>query len=135
MPSTLPKLLVYSAVSAFPNASRLRLFLLEKGVEGLFEQRLVDVLGGEHRCWPHVQRNPWGEVPVLELPDGSHLSEAAAIARYVDQQWTGTRAVMGTTPLLQALDVQWEEASASTSSCPCSPWPMCPTASAVLSWS
>ena len=109
MATVVSPLVIYSAVSAFPNATRVRIFLLEKGVSDQFHQVYVDMLAGEHRKWPHLKRNPWGEVPVLTLPDGSFLSEAAAIVRYIDQSYPGTRQVLGGSPLLQALDVQWEE--------------------------
>ena len=103
------KPVIYSAVSALPNPTRVRLFLVEKGVSDEFDQVLVDVLGGEYKGWAHIKRNPWGEVPVLVLPNGEFLSEAAAIVRYIDHSRPGNRLVTGDTPLLQALDMQWEE--------------------------
>jgi hypothetical protein len=62
---------------------------------------------GAQRGWQHLKRNPWGETPTLELEDGSTLSEATAIARYIDNSHPG-RKIMGETPLEQALDQQWD---------------------------
>ena len=109
MSSPTSKPIIYSAVSAFPNPTRLRLFLAEKNVTNHFQHVLIDMLNGEHKKWPHLKKNPWGEVPVLTLPDGSYLSETAAIVRYIDTSMSGSRLVTGSTAVLQALDMQWEE--------------------------
>ena len=103
------KLVIYSAQSSFVNASRVRLFVHEKGIAAQVEQVELDMLAGEHKRWPHLKRNPWGEVPVLVLPDGSHLSEAAAIVHYLDHRWAGTRRITGDTLEQQVQDIQWEE--------------------------
>ena len=102
------KPILYSAVSAFPNPTRVRLFLAEKQLSSEYTLVNVDMLGGEHKRWPHTNKNAWGEVPVLALPDGSFLSEAAAIVHFIDASTPGSRRVTGSTPLQQALDVQWE---------------------------
>ena len=102
------KLRLYTSPSAFPNPQRLRLFIHEKGIADQFDETIYDMApGGEQRKWPHLKMNVWGETPTLVLEDGSYLSEAAAIARYLDQQYPG-RKIMGATPLEQGQDTMWE---------------------------
>lgn len=101
-----PKL--FTSPSAFPNPQRLRLFMHEKGIAQQFEEVIYDMApGGEQRGWRHLKMNPWGETPTLALPDGSFLSETAAIARYLDGTCEG-RKVMGATPQEQGLDAMWD---------------------------
>ena len=102
------RLRLYTSPSAFPNPQRLRLFLHEKGIAEQFDETIYDMSpGGDQRKWPHLKMNPWGETPTLVLSDGRALSEAAAIARYLDQLHDG-RKIMGQSPLEQAMDTMWE---------------------------
>lgn len=102
------RLKLYTSPSAFPNPQRLRLFLHEKGIAEQFEETIYDMSpGGDQRKWPHLKMNPWGETPTLVLSDGYCLSEAAAIARYLDQLHDG-RKIMGQSPLEQGMDTMWE---------------------------
>ena len=102
------RLKLYTSPSAFPNPQRLRLFLHEKGIAEQFEETIYDMSpGGDQRKWPHLKMNPWGETPTLVLSDGHYLSEAAAIARYLDQVHDG-RKIMGRSPLEQGMDTMWE---------------------------
>ena len=60
----------------FPNPRRVRIFLAEKGIEGIaFEQ--VDVPAGAHRRAPFLAKNPYDSVPVLELDDGGTIADEA----------------------------------------------------------
>jgi glutathione S-transferase len=98
------KLRLFTSPSAFPNPQRLRLFMHEKRIADQFEEHIYDMTpGGEQRQWPHLKMNPWGETPTLQLGDGSVLTEADAIVRYLDQSYPG-RKIMGETPLQQGLD-------------------------------
>ncbi len=65
-----------------PNGLRVTVFLAEKGLE--IPVVPVDILGGEPRREPFLSLNPLGEVPVLELDDGSVLTESVAICRYIE---------------------------------------------------
>ena len=103
------KLRLFTSPSAFPNPQRVRLLMLEKGIEDHIEEVVLDMApGGQQRGWQHLKRNPWGETPTLELPDGSYLAESAAIGRYLDQSFPG-RKIMGETPLQQAQDAMWDD--------------------------
>ncbi len=103
------KLILYTSPSAFPNPQRVRLLMHEKGIAQHVEERVLDMApGGEQRGWRHLKRNPWGETPTLELPDGGYLAESVAIARYLDLSFPG-RKIMGEEPLEQAQDVMWND--------------------------
>ena len=82
--------------NGFPSPRRVRIFLAEKGIKGIeFEQ--VDVPEGEHRKAPFLAKNPFGTVPVLEMDDGTCISETAAICRYFEERHPAP-ALMGETP-------------------------------------
>ncbi len=65
-----------------PNPRRVRVFLAEKGVEIPSVQ--VDLAKAEHKQPEFLAKNSMGAVPVLELDDGSYLSETVAICRYIE---------------------------------------------------
>lgn len=79
----------------FPSPRRVRMFLAEKGIEGIpFDQ--VNVPNGEHRQAIFLSMSPYGTVPVLELEDGTYLSETVAISRYFEERYP-INPLMGTT--------------------------------------
>jgi glutathione S-transferase len=65
-----------------PNPRRVRIFAAEKGFELLLED--VGILAGQSRTPEFLAKNSSGAVPVLELDDGSYLSESVAICRYLE---------------------------------------------------
>jgi glutathione S-transferase len=102
-----PRLRLFTSPSAFPNPQRLRLFMHEKGIAGLFDEQVYDMTPvGEQRQWRHLRMNPWGETPTLRLADGGFLAETDAIVRYLDQSHPG-RKITGETPLEQGQDTMW----------------------------
>jgi len=68
--------------SLAPNPRRVRIFAAEKGINLTLED--VDILAGQSRTPEFLAKNSSGAVPVLELDDGSHLSESVAICRYLE---------------------------------------------------
>jgi len=66
-----------------PNPTKVRIYLAEKGIE--IEQELVNLAKGEQRSPEHLARNPFGSLPVLELDDGSHLTESLAIIELFEE--------------------------------------------------
>lgn len=66
-----------------PSPRRVRMFLAEKGVTVPVVQ--VDLRAGEHLRPEFLKLNPWGTVPVLELDDGTTISEASACCRYIEE--------------------------------------------------
>jgi glutathione S-transferase len=68
--------------SVAPNPRRVRIFAAEKGINLKLEE--VDILAGQNRTPEFLAKNSSGAVPVLELDDGSHLTESVAICRYLE---------------------------------------------------
>lgn len=66
-----------------PNARRVRVFLAEKGID--VPRVPVDLGKFEHRNAEFTARNPFQRVPVLELDDGTNLTESVAICRYFEE--------------------------------------------------
>jgi glutathione S-transferase len=67
-----------------PNPRIVRMFMAEKGIE--IEKQTVDLRGGENRGEAHLARNPMGQMPTLELDDGSYLAEITAICEYLEEK-------------------------------------------------
>lgn len=66
-----------------PNPRRVRWVMAEKGIEDI-EIVLIDLMTGQHRSPEHRARAGTSHVPVLELDDGTCLSESLAICRYLE---------------------------------------------------
>jgi glutathione S-transferase len=66
-----------------PNPRRVRVFLAEKGIEVPTEP--VDMGQLAHRSDAMARRNPLKRLPVLELDDGTILTESIAICRYFEE--------------------------------------------------
>ena len=86
------------------NPRRVRIFLAEKGVT--IPRVEVDMAGGENRRAPFLTINPMGTMPVLELDDGTHLSESMAICRYIEELHPQPN-LFGATPLERAQVEMW----------------------------
>jgi glutathione S-transferase len=65
-----------------PNPRRVTIFLAEKGVE--IETVPVDMGALGHKGEEVTRRNPLQRLPVLELDDGTVLTESIAICRYIE---------------------------------------------------
>jgi glutathione S-transferase len=66
-----------------PNPRRVRVFLAEKGIE--IPVVSIDMAQMEHRSQEITRRNPLQRLPVLELDDGTVLTESVAICRYFEE--------------------------------------------------
>lgn len=73
---------LYTAHRA-PYPRRVLMFIHEKGIEGI-ECVDIDLMAGAHRSPEFKRLNPFSRIPVLELDDGSALSEARAICSYLE---------------------------------------------------
>jgi len=87
-----------------PNPQVVRMFLAELGME--IETVKVDIMAGENREEGHLNRNPMGQLPTLELDDGSYLAEITAICEYLDDLRGGTE-LIGTNPEERAVTRMW----------------------------
>lgn len=87
-----------------PNPRRVRIFLAEKGIEVPLVSVDMGALG--HRSEDITQRNPLQRLPVLELDDGTVLTESVAICRYFEELHP-TPALFGTGALGKAQVEMW----------------------------
>ncbi|MCZ6892819.1 MAG: glutathione S-transferase family protein [Gammaproteobacteria bacterium] len=66
-----------------PNPRAVRMFALEKGLDLPTED--LDLLAGENRAEPYVKKNPGGQMPALELDDGTIIAETVVICEYLEE--------------------------------------------------
>jgi glutathione S-transferase len=66
-----------------PNPRRVRIFLAEKGIEVPLVP--IDMVTMGHKSEEMTGRNPLQRLPVLELDDGTMLSESVAICCYFEE--------------------------------------------------
>ena len=84
-----------------PNPTKVRLYLAEKAAGGTsidLTEVTVNLREGEQKSPEHLARNPFGKLPVLELDDGSFLTESLAIIEYFEELHPDPP-LIGTTPL------------------------------------
>jgi glutathione S-transferase len=80
-----------------PNAVRIRIVLAEKGLEDQVEYQTIDLIKAEQKQPAFLAMNPIGKIPVLELEDGTIISESTAITEYLDNL-DGNPTLTGKTP-------------------------------------
>ena len=86
----------------FPNPARIRIVLAEKNLDAQIEFVSIDLIGAEHKQAAFLARNPSGVLPVLELDDGTYISESTAITEYLDNL-DGNPTLTGKTPREKAM--------------------------------
>ena len=91
-----------------PNPRRVCIYLIEKGLEVPMEE--VGVPGKPILDPAFLEKAPHRRVPVLELDDGTLISEAMAICRYFEAQHPDPP-LMGADPLEMARVEMWERMS------------------------
>ena len=79
-----------------PNPTRVRICLGEKAIDDL-EMELVSFVEEQQKSEVHRKRNPLCKVPVLELNNGSFLTESTAIIEYLEELHPDPP-MIGTTP-------------------------------------
>jgi glutathione S-transferase len=80
-----------------PNPARIRIVLAEKGLDSKIEFVKVDLISAAHKQRDFLDKNPSGVLPVLQLDDGTYLSECTAITEYLDNL-DGNPTLTGKTP-------------------------------------
>jgi glutathione S-transferase len=80
-----------------PYPARVRIALAEKKLRSSVRFVSVNLRKGEHKRPEHLARNYSGTLPVLELDDGTYISECTAITQYLDAL-DGHPTLTGTTP-------------------------------------
>jgi glutathione S-transferase len=66
-----------------PNPRKVRIFMAEKGISIPLER--IRMQKREHKAPEFVAKNSLGQVPMLELDDGTCISESLAICRYLEE--------------------------------------------------
>jgi glutathione S-transferase len=95
---------LYGAPMPAPNPRRVRIFLAEKGID--LPETPIDLMKREHKSAEHRARNSMGQVPTLELDDGTCISETVAICRYFDETQPDPP-LFGRTPVEKATVDMW----------------------------
>lgn len=75
-------MILYGEQNPAPNPRRVRIFIAEKGIP--LQETRVELGKGQHKSPEHVARNSLGQVPTLELDDGTFISESVSICRYLE---------------------------------------------------
>lgn len=88
-----------------PNPRRVRIFLAEKGVEVPLVPVDMGALG--HRSAEVTALNPMQRLPVLELNDGTVITESVAISRYFEEIYPEP-ALFGRGAVGKALVEMWQ---------------------------
>jgi glutathione S-transferase len=88
-----------------PNPRRVRIFLAEKGLS--IPRVEVDLGKLEHKRPEFGALNPFQTVPILELDDGTLISESIAICRYVEELCPEPN-LFGATALERAMVEMWQ---------------------------
>ena len=83
---------------------RVRIFLAEKGA--VVERREVDAAAGVNASPEFLKLNALGKLPVLELEDGSTITESLAICRYLESVFPEP-VLMGRSPRETAVIDMW----------------------------
>ncbi len=92
-------------LAAGMNPRRVRIFLAEKGIEVPIVE--IDMMKNENKTPEFLAMNPMGTLPVLELDDGTILTESVAICRYFEEAVQPAPPMLGRTPLERAQVEMW----------------------------
>jgi len=87
-----------------PNPHVVRMFIAEMGID--IETIEIDLMGGENRQNSYLKKNPSGQLPALQLDDGSFLAEITVICEYLDEM-NGHTDLIGTNPQERAETKMW----------------------------
>ncbi len=93
--------------SVGPNPRVVRMFAAERGVDLNANKVTVDLRGGENRQPAYMAKNPFGQMPALELDDGTVLAEITALCEYLDEIAPAGESLIGATPVERATTRMW----------------------------
>lgn len=97
-------MLLYDTPMPAPNPRRVRIFLAEKGVE--VPTKIVNILKRRQKEPEYLAKNSRGQVPMLELDDGTIIAETVAICRYFEETHPEPP-LFGRTPVEKAQVDMW----------------------------
>ena len=87
-----------------PNPRMLRMFLAEKNIS--IESVEHDLMGAENRGDAYLSKNPGGQLPALELDDGTVIAETIVICDYLEEL-NPDPALIGNTAVERAETRMW----------------------------
>lgn len=87
-----------------PNPRMVRMYCEEKGIT--LDAEELDLLGGANRAEPYTRKNPGGQMPALELDDGTVIAETVTICEYLDEL-NPEPPLVGSTPEARANTRMW----------------------------
>ena len=86
------------------NPRIVRFFIAEKGID--VPRKETDLLGAENRREDYLRINPAGQLPTLELSDGTFIAETAAIMEFLEELHPEPP-LIGSTPKERAVTRMW----------------------------
>ena len=95
---------LYGEDNPAPNPRRVRIFLAEKGLD--LPQQRVPLRERAHQAPEFLAKNSLGQVPALELDDGTVIAESVAICRYIEGEHPAP-ALFGRTAREKAVVEMW----------------------------
>jgi glutathione S-transferase len=96
---------IYESATA-PNARRVRIFLQEKNILNI-DYIQMDIQNGDNLTEAFKQKNPLAKIPILELDDGTVISESVAICRYFEET-NPENPLLGSSAIDKAIIEQWQ---------------------------
>ena len=87
-----------------PNPGVVTLFIAAKGIDVPTET--IDIMAGENRQPGYLAKNPTGGTPLLELDDGTVITESIAICEYLEELHPSPP-LIGVTPEQRAETRMW----------------------------
>jgi len=87
-----------------PNPRVVRMFMAEKGITVPMVE--IDLVKGDNRKEPYLQKNVHGQMPALELDDGTTVCEITAICEYLEDKHPNPP-LIGKTPEEKAQTRMW----------------------------
>lgn len=88
-----------------PNPRRVRWFMAEKAIDDI-EVITLNLMQGEHKTPDYLAKAGLANVPMLELDDGTCVTESVAICRYLESRYPEPN-LFGTTPEETAVIEMW----------------------------
>jgi glutathione S-transferase len=88
-----------------PNPRRVRWFMAEKGIEDV-EVITLNLMDGQHKTPDYLAKSGLANVPMLEMDDGTCITESIAICRYLESRYPEPN-LFGRTPEEIAVIEMW----------------------------
>ncbi|MDB5425292.1 MAG: glutathione S-transferase, partial [Phenylobacterium sp.] len=88
-----------------PNPRRVRWFMAEKAIDDI-EVITLNLMEGQHKTPEYLHKAGLANVPMLELDDGTCITESVAICRYLESRYPEPN-LFGRTPQETAVIEMW----------------------------